>query len=277
MIGTRGLGMGIRQNGCSQLRQRTSGWLFCMLGWLAGLLVGCSATAAEVPVVPTVASVFRVETTEEIRATPIAIATPALLLPTPTPLYRELYLYQDELAAGWSLAHSENLQFDPLDTAHWFEVMDPQSTLDAGAVAIKITPVERSWGTLYFTLESSDGTGYLRDNVQGISFWLNSGNNYLSNDALVATIVGSNESTSWQADDTSALTEVGYFPEIPLYDLAVNDTIPPHTWVKVILSMDRLLFGPEYRYVTGLYLKTKSFQSSPFYIDNVALLLAPTQ
>ena len=228
------------------------------MAWLSVLFIGCSATAAEVPVVPTVASIFQVEQPEEIRATPVVIATPELLLPTPTPLYRVLYLYQDELAPGWSLAHSENLQFDPLDTSRWFEVIDPQSGLDAGAVAIKITPVERSWGTLYFTLESGGATGYPRDEVQGVSFWLNSGNNYLSNDA-------------------SALTEVGYFPEIPLYDLAVNDTIPPHTWVNIILSMDRLLFGPDYQYVTGLYLKTKSFQSSPFYIDNVALLLAPSQ
>jgi len=250
------------------------GWLLCLVGWL---LTGCAATAAEVPVVPTVASVFQVGETVESSATAIATATPAVVMPTPTPLYRELYLYQDELAPGWSLARSENLQFDPIDTSRWFEVMEPQGALDAGAVSIKITPVERSWGTLYFTLEANGTTGYLRDEVQGFSFWINSGNNYLSNDALVATIVGSNEQRSWQADDTSALTEVGYFPEIPLYDLAVNDTIPPHTWVKVILSMDRLLFGPDYRYVTGLYLKTKSFQSSPFYIDNVALLLAPPQ
>lgn len=277
MRGTERLGRAKRQIGRGNIRLRTIGWLRCTLWWLSVLLVGCSATAAEVPAVPTVASIFRVEETAEIQATPVAIATPALLLPTPTPLYREFYLYQDELAPGWSLAHSENLQFDPLDTSRWFEVMDPQSRLDAGAVAIKITPVERSWGTLYFTLEAGNATAYRRDDVQGVSFWLNSGNNYLSNDALVATIVGSNEGASWRADDTSALTEMGYFPEIPLYDLAVNDTIPPHTWVKVILSMDRLLFGPEYQYVTGLYLKTKSFQSSPFYIDNVALLLVPSQ
>jgi hypothetical protein len=253
-------------------RRRWVAGLAMLISWL---LVGCAATAAEVPAVPTVASLFQLEANEAAAPTATPMPTAPLIVPTATPQSREVYLYQDEVAPGWSLAHSSNLAYDPLDTAHWFEIMDPQSKLDAGAVAIKVTPSRSGWGTLLFSLEPGSATSYRRDDVQGISFWLNSGNNYLSNDALVATIIGSNSTPYWVADDTSALTEFGYFPEIPLYDLAVNDTIPPHTWVKVILSMDRLLFGPEYDYVTGVYLKTKSFQSSPFYIDNVALLLTP--
>ncbi|MEZ4681172.1 MAG: hypothetical protein R2932_43860 [Caldilineaceae bacterium] len=251
---------------------RSAVLLTCAIAWL---LVGCQAAAAEVPVVPTLAPLFQGEETGEIAVTPTPTASAALILPTPTPLFREAYLYDEELNPAWSLAQSENLTYELLDTTHWFEVMDENSGIDAGAVSLAVTPGE-GWGTLYFTLQP-DGPIYPRAEVQGLSFWINSGANYMSNDALVATIVGSNEVPYWQAGDTSALTEVGYFPEIPLYDLQINDSIPPNTWVKVILSMDKLLFGPDYRYVTGVYIKTKSFQSSPFHIDRVALLLAPIE
>jgi len=186
--------------------------------------------------------------------------------------YHEVLVYDEGVAPAWSVEFTQNMTLNQFDTSHWFESLDSATGQDVGAVTLAITP-QKAWGELYFTLRPTATVSYARADVQGLSFWINSGNGYLSNDALVVTIVGSNEHPYWQADDTSALTEVGYFPEIPLYDLAVNDAIPPHTWVKVILSMDKLLFGPDYRYVTGIYLKNKSFYENTFYLDQVALLV----
>jgi hypothetical protein len=183
-------------------------------------------------------------------------------------------IYDEALAPGWTVDYSEQVTLDLENTTHWFESMDQAKGIDAGAVTMLVTPAE-GWGTIRFTLQPDTPVNYPRETVQGVSFWLNSNNSYMSNDALVVTIVGSNENIYWQPNDNSALTKVGYFPEIPLYDLAINDAIPPNTWVQVILSMDKLLFGPEYAHVTGIIIKSKSFQNRAFHLDRVALLVTP--
>ena len=245
---------------------------------VGGLNVGCGTQSAPVPGSPTVASVFQqANVAAAVTPTPKAQLQPILAAAaTPTPTYREFMIYDEELAPNWALDYSINLTYELQDTTHWFESMAPDGSQDSGAVSMLVTPDE-GWGTLHFTLGPDSGQLYPRDNVQGVSFWVNSNADFMSNDALVVAIVGSNEQTYWLPEDASALTEFGYFPEIPLYDLQVNEAIPPNTWVKVVLSMDKLLFGPDYRYVTGVYMKTKSFQVKPFHIDKVALVLAPTE
>lgn len=246
-------------------------YCLCVIGWL---LSACTSPPPSLPALPTVMPIFQADASPT--ATPPASVLSAAALPAVAavnaPSYREVYLYDEGLALPWSLDFTQNMRVDQLDTSHWFEVLDSASGQDVGAVTLAVTP-EKAWGELYFTLRPTVTVGYLREDIQGISFWLNSGDGYLSNDALVVTVVGSNEQIYWSAADTSALTEVGYFPEIPLYDLAINDAIPPDTWVHVILSMDKLLFGPDYRYVTGIYLKNKSFYENTFYIDKLALLV----
>lgn len=248
---------------------------FALIGLVVGWLVAGCATTPPAPVaLPTVMPIFQAEAT----ATPTLPAPTAAALPVaPAPVvtpndYREVFVYDEGLAPMWSVASTQNMVVNQLDTSHWFEVLDSALGVDVGAVTLAVTP-QKAWGELYFTLRPTATVSYARADVQGISFWINSGNGYLSNDALVVAIVGSNDHPYWLAEDASALTEVGFFPEIPLYDLAINDAIPPHTWVKVILSMDKLLFGPDYRYVTGIYIKNKSFYENTFYLDRLALLV----
>lgn len=244
------------------------------------LLSGCTAETPAVVNAPTLVPIFQVEGETEATPTPqatvrtIATAMSTAVVPTPTPGYREVIIFDDQLSPGWTTNYSEQVALETQDTTHWFEQLGDRTDIDSGAVSMLVTP-EEGWGTIRFTLEPGATTSYARDEVQGISLWLNSNNSYMSNDALVVTIVGSNDNTYWEPNDTSALTQVGYFPEIPLYDLAVNDSIPPNTWVQVILSMDRLLFGPDYEHVTGIIIKTKSFQSRAFNIDRVSLLVSP--
>lgn len=247
-----------------------------IIGWL---LTGCTPEAPTVINAPTVVPVFQSES-GEVPATPtptlrpIVTVAPTTVMATPTPAYREVLVYDEGMAPGWTAEYSEQVTLDLQDTTHWFEALDRGADVDAGAVSMLVTPQE-GWGTIRFTLQPDAVVGYPRAAVQGVSFWLNSNNSFMSNDALVVTIEGSNANPFWQPNDTSALTKVGYFPEIPLYDLAVNDAIPPNTWVRVILSMDKLLFGPDYEHVTGIVIKSKSFQNRAFHIDRVALLVTP--
>jgi len=249
------------------------------VGLLGGLfMLGCTAEApVQVENVPTLAPIFQSNVNGVVAtATPTAQAlvtrAPTATSAVPTPTYREVLVYDEQLAAGWTTVHSENVILEPESTVHWFEHLDRTYEIYSGAISLLITPDE-GWGTVRFTLEPDAPVSYTRDQVEGVSFWLNSNNSYMSNDALVVTVVGSNKNQHWEADDISALTEVGYFPEIPLYDLAINDAIPPNTWVRVVLSMDKLLFGPEFEHVTGIIIKTKSFQNRAFHVDRVALLV----
>lgn len=256
-------------------------WGLCTLLLVFAMvwLSGCTPEATDVAAAPTLAAVFQVgdtNATPTARSTQFTLATaaPSTVVATPTPGYQEVVIFDERLSPGWTVDFSEQVALDREDTTHWFETLNRAAGTDAGAVSLLVTPQE-GWGTVRFTLEADATVSYARERVQGVSFWLNSNNSYMSNDALVVTIVGSNERSYWTPNDTSALTEVGYFPEIPLYDLAINDAIPPNTWVQVILSMDKLLFGPEYEYVTGIIVKTKSFQNRAFHIDRVALLVGP--
>lgn len=247
---------------------------YVLIGLLVGWLVaGCATTPAAPVALPTVMPIFQAEAVATATLPPTVVATPAVAAPAVTSNeYREVLVYDEGLDPAWSVEFTQNMVLNQLDTSHWFEVLDSSLGQDVGAVTLAATP-QKAWGELYFTLRPTATVSYARADVQGISFWINSGNGYLSNDALVVALVGSNDHPYWLAEDASALTEVGFFPEIPLYDLAINEAIPPHTWVKVILSMDKLLFGPDYRYVTGIYLKNKSFYENTFYLDRLALLV----
>ena len=156
---------------------------------------------------------------------------------------REIFIYDDGLDPNWTLEYSEDMRSEPLNTYQWFEVMDEDTGIHSGAASIRTTPTG-SWGRLFFTIRPDSLVEYSRDQILGISFWVNSGNNYLNPDELLVTIVGSNQYNYWSPDDEFAfLNGEGYFPEIPLYDLGINESLPPDTWVQVYLWMDKLLIG----------------------------------
>jgi hypothetical protein len=111
--------------------------------------------------------------------------------------------------------------------------------------------------------------------VLGISFWLNSGADTLNTDALVVTVLGSNDYGYYLPNDKSVVTDAkNFFSETRLYYLGINRSIPPNTWVPIVLWLDSLPYDPPYKNVTGIYLKNDASFRQTFYVDQVELLLA---
>lgn len=207
--------------------------------------------------------------------TPIATATPEAAPTRQAPEYVEAALFEDELDASWSLDQSSGVTYDLYDTSHWFSEVDPQRKLDSGAVTIAATPLEE-FGTLHFSVRKGARTAYPRDEVLGISMWINSGSDILDTDDLSVTVIGSNDLPYWSPDDYSVFADVDeFFSETRLYYLGLNRAIPPDTWAHVVVWLDDLEFDPHYEFVTGFYIKNDAGFSHTYYVDNVSLLTLP--
>lgn len=216
--------------------------------------------------------------------TPTPVAQPQMPTATSTPVptaipaitandYREIIVYGDKINANWSLEHSRDMAYDPYDTVHWFSRLDELQ--DSGATSIAVTPLE-DYGRLFFTVRPDSKSVYEREQVLGVSFWLNSGASILDTDDLVLTVVGSNDLSYWSPEDYSAFSNPdNTFSETRLYYLGLNRAIPPGTWVQIVLWLDDLQYDPEYSNVVGLYIKNDAGFLSTFYIDNVSLLVIP--
>ena len=193
-------------------------------------------------------------------------ATPNPALPTPTPqTFRDVPLYNDEIDANWSLSKSAGLTYDAQSTA----------TVYTGTVSISVVP-EKDFGILFFTVEENTSQTYLRNDLLGIRFRVNSGNDYLPLEDMAVSVLGSNEIPYWSQEDKSVESTVGEYPfsETKLYFLGFNEDIPPNTWVDVELWLDNLLFDPDYLYVTGFYIKHGDGYRTNYFVDDVALIFA---
>ncbi len=208
--------------------------------------------------------------------------------------YAEQLIYDDALNPNWTLDNSFLVDYDPLDTKHWFESLSESSAdgkatgpgknaaLSTGAVAIKVTPTD-DFGALFFTVQPETTTDYSLNSVLGISFWLNSGPQLLDTADLAVAVLGSNELTYWQSGDDSVLgalsnaQDAETFSETRLYFLDINRSIPPDTWTRVFVWLDELEFQPDYEHVTGFYIKTDGNFRGTFYVDQVSLLVLPKE
>jgi hypothetical protein len=256
-------------------------WAICLV------LVGCSslnpqtsATQATLPT-PTIAAFFRdpqvlPSTTSSVTTNPVrptrTTRPPATPAPTARPVpgeqIAEIAIYDEKLDQNWSLQNSQGMTFDLSNTNY----------VHSGKVAALFTP-SKGFGTAFFSLREDATDVYTREDVLGVSFWLNSGEGSIKTSDLAVAVVGSNSYTYWLANDTSVPTdttitvEAPLFSETRLYDLHVNRTIPPETWVQVVVWLDDLIYDPEYMYVTGMYIKNNKGFLNTFYIDQVHLLM----
>ncbi len=233
--------------------------------------------------VPTIAPLFRMPAI----GTPQPSPTPTVLLPEATqavnnlpaaeptaqPLdYPEIVIYDDELNPDWTIEHSTDVRANLWDTAHWFQKLHPQLDLNSGSTAIAVSP-QADYGALYFTVHPDSATAYKRTDLLGISFWLNSGSTTLGTDDLAISVIGSNQQPTWSADDTSVFADQpGAFSETRLYFLQINRTIPPDTWVNIIVWLNDLDYDPIYQYVTGFYIKNDVGFRNTYYIDRVTFI-----
>ena len=109
---------------------------------------------------------------------------------------------------------------------------------------------------------------------------ISGGDRPVANDDFAVTVVGSDAYSHWVAGDTSVqivgrdvTPEEPLFSETRLYYLGVSRDIPANTWVEVTLWLDEREVDPDYRYVTGIYIKNSMYYQSTYYVDRVSLLL----
>ncbi|MBK9055159.1 MAG: hypothetical protein IPL78_30960 [Chloroflexi bacterium] len=205
-------------------------------------------------------------------ATPDAAATPTATLPaTSTPIthlpsdgrFDEIVIFDEELSENWSLSESWDITY----------TLTNEVTVYTGTVAAAITP-EEPFGAIFFTVNPETSEEYLYEDVIGVSFWLNSGDEYLPLDEMAVTILGSNAYPYWDEDDDSVEQVEGerFFSETRLYYLGLNDPLPPNQWVEVIVWLDDLPYDPVYTFITGLYIKNGDNFLEPYFVDRVVLL-----
>jgi hypothetical protein len=250
------------------------------------LAVGCAsltpppASQATIPT-PTVASFFQNTTTQASIASSAAptqtVYTPAIgSSPTPRAAVSTrtadqiaaIALFDDALNADWSAKRSNKVKYD----------LASKAVVHGGKKAILVTPTD-DFGQFFLTVSKDARKIYPRDRILGISFWLNGGANSIATSDLAVTVTGSNQYAYWLEDDTSVKVDTPVtpdaplFPETRLYYLHINHSIPPNTWVEVILWLDDLIYDPNYTNITGMYIKNDKGFLNPYYIDDVQLLV----
>jgi hypothetical protein len=188
--------------------------------------------------------------------TPVATSRPAQKIV-------EAPVFDDRLNSNWSTANSIGVQSFFTDTERAY----------TGSVGISVTP-QQDFGRLFFTVKQNTRETYDLERVAGVSVWINSGKEPLDPNNLSITVVGSNDYIYWREDDDSVETsETHFFSESRLYYLGVKNTVPPNTWVEAVVWLDKLPYEPDYKYVTGIYIKNDEWFRRTFYVDQVNLLM----
>lgn len=245
---------------------------------IAAALAGCGAAspASVRGEVPTVSPLFDAQRPA---ASPTATRDPSAVRPTPTtrpsatgtatapaaPSGRisELVIYDDVLASDWSADNSWDVKVDLADRTHVY----------SGSVAAAVTPLE-DYGALFLALKPGAKSVYSTTDVLGVSVWINSGNDELSPEDLAVTVIGSNDYTYWVRGDASVqLDDLRFFSESRLMYLGITRVLAPERWVEAVVRLDQLPYEPDYRYVTGVYVKNDKGFRRTYYVDRVALLL----
>ena len=204
-------------------------------------------TSAEPTLTPTVTAILTA-TAESITATPLPSIT----------------LYDEALHPDWELEQS-SMRYD----------LQYQLNAYKGVYSLSAQPTT-DLRQLIFTVKENAQRPYLRQNIIGITFWLYSGDDYLSKSDLTMTILGSNKYPYWRPDDTSVTNiYTPIFSETRLEFLGVTNTIPPNTWIYITNWIDDRIFDPKYEYVVGFYLKNEPGFLRTVLIDDVNIMLLP--
>lgn len=249
------------------------------------LLASCNAVrsgASEptaVMVTPTLNPIFaseRIPSTEAIkqpqatlRVQPTSVASPTSLasesgLNSLDPgIYQLVDIFDERLNTNWSLDYSHGMEYDLKNT----------TPVHNGVKSISLTPM-RDFGQLFFTVTKGTQETYYRSDVIGVRFWLNSGEGEIATSDIGVSVEGSNRYPYWVLNDQSVeKIQDPLFPEMRLYYLDINSTIPPDTWVQIELWLDNLPYEPKYEYVTGIRIITDKGFENTIYIDQVELVV----
>jgi hypothetical protein len=199
-------------------------------------------------------------TLERPTLTPLPTLTPRPPLET-----RIVTIYDDALHSDWSVNNSREVDYLLQDTTFSYN----------GENSLSYAP-KVEYADLAFTVNEDSDAVYLRDDVLAVRFWLYSGDDYLENDDLAVSVVGSNAFPYWVADDDSVTVQddLDVFPVTRLYYLDVDRDIPPDTWIQIELWLnEHEIYEPEYKYVTGIYIKNDEDFFRTIYLDDVELVI----
>lgn len=197
------------------------------------------------------------------RATLIPLPT---LTPVPTIQTRIETIYDEDLNANWTSDNSWNVEYELQDSTYPYQ----------GDFSLSFTP-QVEYAKLAFTVNEDSDEIYLRDDVLAVSFWLYTGDDYVDTDDLAVAVTGSNEFSYWRPDDNSVMVPDSgsepIFSETRLYFLNVEEDIPPDTWFQIELWLNDQIYDPEYKYVTGMYIKNDEDFFRTIYIDELEMLI----
>ncbi len=234
-----------------------------------------AALAATPAITPTVAVFFRHDSAVQsqliptLRAAAGQLSGNAALTPRPTRALPagnrivEVPIYNEDLDPNWTLDNSQGMKYDLKDTSR------PVS----GTVDLAVTP-QQDYGTLLFAVKEGSARTFPYEQVVGVSFQLNSGDDALNPDDLAITILGSNDYTYWVKDDKSVpVNDQQFFSESRLYYLQINKPIPPKTWIPIEILLDNLPYDPNYKYITAVYVKNNAGFLRTVYIDALSVLV----
>lgn len=177
-------------------------------------------------------------------------------------------VYLDGLSTDWTLTKSTLMDYLTRSTSY---VAQGKYAIEAKA--------NGNYATLFFTVLPDAKRAFPRDEVVGLRFKLTGGKQAIGEEEIAVAVVGSNSQPYWKANDTSVKLEgrvtedQPLFSETRLYFLGINRAIEPGEWADVTVWLDDLQYDPDYKYVTGFYLKTDG--ADGFFIDDVTLLMQP--
>ncbi len=195
---------------------------------------------------PTIAPAFSNErpTIQPPQSLPLPTVLPASTAQTqsaPADQTEEFLVYDDELVAGWSLKETTGPGYKEVST-YFF----------SGSHSIMVEP-SAPFQLLNLGVVDGSEQVYPREQVLGVRFRVSGGENYLPEDGLIVSVIGSNDYDYFVPDDTSATRPPGritseepLFPETRLYYLGVNRDIKPQEWAEVIVWLDDH-FTPDYK------------------------------
>lgn len=201
------------------------------------------------------------------------IPTPIPTLPTQT----MSVIYFDGMASDWEI------QSTGVFTTGY------TGAAATGSASIIFTPTMGA-RVLFFTVKKSAERAYLHDDVLGITFQMTSPDGNIGKDDVAMTVIGSNRNRYWIPNDDSVRT-VGepnlpgrlrddaisnaysdIYPETSIQYLYVARAIPQGKWVPVNNYLPERVFAPDYKYVTGFYIKVDQYFEGRILIDDIRLI-----
>ncbi len=202
--------------------------------------------------------------------------------PQPTPIptrrtQRTAVIYYDGMSSDWDIRSTGVFTTGYTGSAA------------SGDASIIFTPTLGARVLLFTVKESAERT-YTHEDVLGITFQMTSPDGAIGVDDVAMTVIGSNRYPYWVEGDDSVQNVAGpnlpgrlrddaisnayadHFPESAIQYLHVARAIPQNSWVPVTNYLPERIFAPEYRYVTGFYIKVDELLDRRILIDDVRVI-----